>query len=272
MLLTFLLQYIHALMILSDLIKKNNSFHKPLNCLKWICITIDFSIVYDDWFFVLGGRIGTLVINSKIKVILRAVNTLNATVETEMKARFDIKGTYTFFSNTDTVSPPERSIPLPSEIKIYLKNWKENLTGLGLKPDTSGLPYQCSSIWAIQPLDGGPHSQPVFAGMGAPVRSYNPCCCISPGIAPPLSFRCKQPIVVNLATAARGSPKLDCSFFNSDKTNKGKNDWELSNYLKSWQRKLDWTGTREKSNYNENSTRIITTSLLRATCIYEMHW
>ena len=63
-----------------------------------------------------------------------------------------------------------------------------------------------------------PNRQPVFAGVGAPVRSYNPCCRMSPGIAP-LS-RCKQLIVINLATAARG-----CSFFNSNQTNNGKKKW-----------------------------------------------
>jgi hypothetical protein len=45
----------------------------------------------------------------------------------------------------------------------------------------------------------------------AQVRSYNHCCCITPGIAPP--FRCKQLIVANLATAARGSHKVDAFFF-----------------------------------------------------------
>ena len=55
-----------------------------------------------------------------------------------------------------------------------------------------------------------PNSQPISAGVGAPVRSYNPCCRITPGIAPP--FRCKQVIVVNLATAARGSHKVDAAF------------------------------------------------------------
>ena len=42
---------------------------------------------------------------------------------------------------------------------ILRRNWKigkENLTGLGLESETSGFPYQCSSIWAIQPLDDGP--------------------------------------------------------------------------------------------------------------------
>ena len=33
---------------------------------------------------------------------------------------------------------------------------RENLTGPGLAPETSGLPYRYSFIWAIQPLDGGP--------------------------------------------------------------------------------------------------------------------
>ena len=55
-----------------------------------------------------------------------------------------------------------------------------------------------------------PNSQLVFAGVGPSVRSYNPCCCIIPGIAPP--FRCKQLIVVNLATAAWGSHKVDAAF------------------------------------------------------------
>ena len=58
-----------------------------------------------------------------------------------------------------------------------------------------------------------PNGQPVFARVGAPVRSNSTLNCrISPGIAPPLSFRCKQLIVVNLATAARGSHKVDAAF------------------------------------------------------------
>ena len=55
-----------------------------------------------------------------------------------------------------------------------------------------------------------PKSQLVVAGVGAPVRSYNPCFRMTPGIATP--FRCKQLIVVNLATAARGSHKVDAAF------------------------------------------------------------
>ena len=38
----------------------------------------------------------------------------------------------------------------------FYKIGKDNVTGSGLESETSGLPYQCSSIWAIQPLDGGP--------------------------------------------------------------------------------------------------------------------
>ena len=47
-------------------------------------------------------------------------------------------------------------------VKQTRENWLgtfklfEKLTQPGLKPKTSGLRYQCSSIWAIQPLDGGP--------------------------------------------------------------------------------------------------------------------
>ena len=44
------------------------------------------------------------------------------------------------------------------------------------------------------------------------------------GSHPSLSFRCKQLIVVNLATAARGSHKVDAVFFNSNQTKKGKTD------------------------------------------------
>ena len=45
---------------------------------------------------------------------------------------------------------------LTGNFQTIWKIGKENLTGPGLEPETSGLPYQCSSIWAIQPLDGGP--------------------------------------------------------------------------------------------------------------------
>ena len=39
----------------------------------------------------------------------------------------------------------------------YLKKiGKENLTEPGLEPRVSGLLHKFSSIWAIQPLDGGP--------------------------------------------------------------------------------------------------------------------
>ena len=46
-------------------------------------------------------------------------------------------------------------IKLKSLIAIA-KIGKDNLTGPVLEPETSGLSYQCSSIWAIEPLDGGP--------------------------------------------------------------------------------------------------------------------
>ena len=39
---------------------------------------------------------------------------------------------------------------------------KENLTGPGLEVEISRLTYQGSSIWAIQPLDGGPPKQSTF--------------------------------------------------------------------------------------------------------------
>ena len=51
----------------------------------------------------------------------------------------------------------------------------KNLTEPGHVPETSGLPYQCSSIWAIQPLDGVvlPNSQPVFPRMGRQSEAFN---------------------------------------------------------------------------------------------------
>ena len=41
---------------------------------------------------------------------------------------------------------------------LFREIGKENLNGAGLEPKTSGVMYnyKCSSIWAIQPLDGGP--------------------------------------------------------------------------------------------------------------------
>ena len=45
---------------------------------------------------------------------------------------------------------------LTENFQTIWKIGKENLTGPGLEHETSGLPYQCSFIWAIQPLDGGP--------------------------------------------------------------------------------------------------------------------
>jgi hypothetical protein len=38
----------------------------------------------------------------------------------------------------------------------YLKNWQRKLDWTGVEPETSRLPYQCFTIWAIWPLDGGP--------------------------------------------------------------------------------------------------------------------
>ena len=49
--------------------------------------------------------------------------------------------------------------PFPLNQLNFWKIGKENLSEPGLEPETSGLPYQCSSIWAIQPLDGGPPKQ-----------------------------------------------------------------------------------------------------------------
>ena len=58
--------------------------------------------------------------------------------------------------DTDTIMT---MYDIPSSKRCQTVIWKigkENVTEPGLKPETSGLPYQCSSIWAIQPLDGGP--------------------------------------------------------------------------------------------------------------------
>ena len=54
---------------------------------------------------------------------------------------------------------------------------KEILTEPGLEPETYGLPYQCSSIWAVQPLDGGsPKLSTSLCWSGAPARICNRCC------------------------------------------------------------------------------------------------
>ena len=51
----------------------------------------------------------------------------------------------------------------------FLKMAKKTLTGPGLAPETSGLPYHLSypALWMV----AVPNSQLVFAGVGAPVRS-----------------------------------------------------------------------------------------------------
>ena len=54
---------------------------------------------------------------------------------------------------------------LTGNLQTIWKIGKENLTELGLEPETFGLSYQCSSIWAIQ-MVVLQNSQLVFARVG----------------------------------------------------------------------------------------------------------